>query len=461
MNRFIVAILIFTTLLFGNNTIEQNDIYVIEDKDINGKTIIIEESSYKILKFSKRIIDIRLGKSDELSVVFLDNKTSPFSEIKVFAKKVGKVNALITFSDKTISQINFNIIPDITVIKFLIKKIDKTIDITQVDNNIILRGIVTNNKIKNKVLTLLKDALPESKIIDLMKVEEPDKMIRLKLYVVEVNNKEGETIKNNWTYDSGLNNGQTTLNMSTDMLSAVTLSGGLTVAANRLGSVFNAGLTLNYLKSNGVAKILDETTLVTLENQESKFLAGGNLLIETTTTSAEGQPISEVEEFPYGLNLKINVNNIVNDKYITLEIDTKSSTLDMANGVGNLPATKEKSIKTKVVVANKSTVVLGGLINNTNSNEFEKVPLLGDIPILGLLFQSKAFQEGNSELIFFITPTIIDVQNNDQNDEYNNLKQGIVGKKKEKENINVSNKKEIKQSNTELHNQRVKEMFGI
>ena len=84
-----------------------------------------------------------------------------------------------------------------------------------------------------------------------------------------------------------------------------------------------------------------------------------------------------------------------------LEIDTSSSTLDPANGIGTMPAKKEKSIKTNVIVEDKSTIVLGGLISNTNSKDWEKIPLLGDVPIIGKLFQSKAFKEGKSELIFF------------------------------------------------------------
>jgi len=452
MYKNIILILIFTVSLFAN------------DNSFDSQTISIENNNYKIVNFKKRVVDIRLSNSEHLSIVFLNNKTKPFSKIKIFAKKIGSTNAIITFDDKSTSKIHFNITLDIRNIKALIKEIAKDVVISQVNGTIILKGKVVNNKIKDKILLILTQSVPAIKVINLLKVEEPDKMVRLKLYVTEINNKEGETIKNNWSL-GGFNDGTTSIDMTANMLSAVTLSGGLALNANILGSKFNTGLTLNYLKSNGVANILDETTLVTLENKSSNFLAGGNLLIETASTSADGQPISAIEKIPYGLELNIKVNEIINDSYVKLEIDTKSSTLDNSNKINNIPATEEKSIKTYVVVGDKSTIVLGGLIKNTNSKDWEKVPLLGDIPIIGKLFQSRDFQDGKSELVFFITPTIVDSANNNQETKYKVMKKNIIVDKKEVEDTKTTvikvkhNKKQL--TNQELHNKRIREMFGI
>jgi len=457
MKNIIVVIMIFYISLFGNNSLE------IDEYNLNGKTMSITNGEYKFLTFNKQIKDIRVDKSDIISIEYDNSSKEPFRAIKLFAKKAGSVNSVITFYDGSKNQLYFNVINDITVIKKTISKIAENINITQVENNIILNGSVKNNKIKNKVLGLLKDVLPNIKVTDLTKIEEPDKMVRLKLYVAEINNRKGETIKNNWSYNSGIDGGKTTLDMTSDMLNSVTLSGGLTVAANKLGSIFNTGLTLNYLKSNGVAKILDETTLITLENKKSNFLAGGKLLVETATTSSEGIPVSSIEEFSYGLNLNILVSDIINDKYVKLNIHTESSTLDKANGVGDIPAVKEKSIKTDVIVENKSTIVLGGLINNTNSQDIAKIPFLGDIPIIGVLFRSQSFQQGDSELVFFITPTIVDVSKNNQLKDYKDIKQKIIPKTKiiKKELIDSKELTQEEKTNKQLHEDRLKNIFGI
>lgn len=389
------------------------------DSYYNEKNIILENHTYKTIEFKKRIVNIRLSDSKKLGIDYLSTKKLAFSKIRVFAKRKGDINALILFADKSTEQIHFTITEDLRDIKLIINYLAEDVEIVQIKNSFILKGKVKNNKIKNKILLLLKEAVTDIKIINLLKVEEPDKMVRLKLYVAEINNKDGEVIKNSWNLS--FKNSKSSANISSNMLNSVTLSGGITAIANNLGKAFDTALTLNYLKSNNIAKILDETTLITLENKNAEFLAGGTLLIETASTSADGQPITGITTIDYGLKLQITIKEIINNRYINLEIETSSSALDQANGVGNIPAKTDKSIKTNVVVANQATIVLGGLINNSNSKDFEQIPLLGDIPWIGKLFQSKAFLKGESELIFFITPTIVNATNNNQKDEYEEL----------------------------------------
>ncbi len=409
MYKKLYLILIFSLALYG----KQNHM---EEK------FVLEYSTYKTVVFDKRITNIRLSDSSKLSIEYLSTQKLPFSKIRVFAKEIGSINAFVTFFDKTTKQIHFVITQDIRDIKLIVEHIDENIKIEQVNNTIILKGKVKNNKVKDKVLLLLKESIPTAKVVNLLQVIEPDKMVRLKLYVAEINNKEGIVIKNNWNLGYTNSDGSKTGSVVTNMLSAVNLSGGITAVANSIGSKFNTSLTLNYLKGNGVAKILDETTLITLENKVAEFLAGGTLLVETTTTSAQGLPVSAITTVDYGLKLDINIVEIINNQYINLEIETSSSALDPVNGVGDLPAKTDKSIKTNVVIADGSTIVLGGLISNNSSKDFEKIPLLGDIPIIGELFQSKAFQDGESELIFFITPTIVNTHSNNQDKELEKTK---------------------------------------
>ena len=105
---------------------------------------------------------------------------------------------------------------------------------------------------------------------------------------------------------------------------------------------------------------------------------------------------------------------IVNDEYVDMEIITKSTQIDWVNQVDGIPSFTDKTIETFVLTKNKSTVVLGGLIKSEDTKTYSKIPLLGDLPLIGALFRSKSFKEGRSELVFFITPEIVDVAQNEQ-----------------------------------------------
>ena len=127
-----------------------------------------------------------------------------------------------------------------------------------------------------------------------------------------------------------------------------------------------------------------------------------------------------------------------------------------------IPNITEKSITTNVVVANKSTIVLGGLINREDATSVEKIPILGDIPILGFLFTSKAFKEGKSELVFFITPQIVDPKENNQEKLFNEkttFKQKVDRRFEDERKELKRDNSNTKQKN--LHQQRVNEILGM
>jgi pilus assembly protein CpaC len=453
----LIFCLIFISFILEANSLRYKEIYDKEIHVING--------SFKLLEFPKTITSIKVNTKDNIEVDFLENDLKPLRTIKILTKKIGFSNILITFYDGSSAHISVNIIDNYTSIIQIAKKLSPNISIKQTNGKIILEGRVKNKKTKDKIIKLFeKSGVDVQKdFIDLASIQRPNKMIRVKLYAVEINNTKGLDLKNNWFassknyteitnsdgtyYNQGLNstsnpsynnaNNQRIKEVNDSinslMSNAVSLSGGLTGAANYLGNSFNVGLTLNYLASQGVANILDETTLLTVENEEAKFHAGGTIYIKTQTTSSEGLPSTEIKDINYGLQLDVEAANIVNNSYINLKITTKSTQIDWANQVDGIPSFSEKSINTKVIAANQSTIVLGGLINSSNAKDINKIPLLGDIPILGYLFKSESFKNGESELVFFITPEIVNPSDNNQQDE---LKEKTLFAKVIKEKFN-------------------------
>ncbi len=400
--KILFGLFILNIFIFANTNI-------IEQKDFENSTISISSNSYKILEFKKEIKNIKLTDSNKILVEFIEKTAKPFSLLKVLGKLSGNANAFITFQDNSTMQIDFNVVPNLKSLINLTQKEYPNIKISQIDDSIILKGSVENEKEKESIFDIFRKANIDSdkKIINLLDINNPTKMVKVKLYVVEINNKKGKTIKNNWSLTGS--NSSISTSISSTMLSAVTLSGGITAVANSLGGDFNVGLTLKYLENNNVAKILDETTLITLEKNKSQFHSGGILNVKVSSTD-----ITSLERIEYGLKMDINVQEILNNRYIKLLVRTESSVLDTLNVVDGIPSIKNKTVDTNVIVGDKSTVVLGGLVNIEDTKIEEKVPLLGDIPVIGNIFRSTDKHSDDVELVFFITPEIIDPANNNQ-----------------------------------------------
>jgi pilus assembly protein CpaC len=444
--------------------------------DINDKVIYQKDlNNYRTLVFDDRIKNIQLTNSENITAEFIDSKNAPLRMLKVLGKNIGSESAVVILENNKLIQINFSIMKNLDNIITIVKSTYPNLIIQQANDTIILKGHVKNYREKDTVIDIFKKAGVEieNQLVDMIETSSPSKMIKIKLYAVEINNDEGMDIKNNWTlsrnnyyqatddtgkyynlpidgsvYDSV--NGQRNKNLDDALkaivTSAVSLSGGLTGAANYLGKYFNTSLVLQYLSTEGVANVLDETTLVTLENKNATFHAGGTIMIKVQTTTAEGLPTSTIEPIDYGLQLDFKAKNIMNDEFIDLEIDTKSTDIDWTNtdAAEGLYSFIEKKLKTNVLAQNGHTIVLGGLINNENSNTVNKIPLLGDIPVLGKLFTSTAFNEGKSELVFFVTPIIVDPSNNNQDKFLQKTRKTVLDTSKYKDSIFFSDDKDSK-----------------
>ena len=522
---------------------------VVYQKDFENKTIYLPLSNYRTLVFDERIKSIQLTNSENIKAEFIENEKSPLKILKVLGKNIGNESAIVSLESNKTIQINFSIMQNLDSIISIVKATYPNLIIEQANDTIILKGFVKDYREKDLVVDIFKKAgiKADEKLVNMIETSSPTKMVRVKLYAVEINKDEGLTLKNNWMvssknymsvidedglyYNEPLNNWSSQARASgygvtTDattgevtpivtqyteisknsydavnnqrnkdledalngvMTNAVSLTGGLTGVANYLGKYFNVGLTLQYLANEGVANILDETTLVTLENKEATFHAGGTIRLKTQTTTAEGVPSSEVEKIRYGLQLKIKAKNVMKDNYIDLEITTSNTKIDWSNTVDDIPSFLENEVVTNVMAKNGATIVLGGLVNSQNSFDEDKIPLLGDIPVLGFLFRSKTFVEGKSELVFFLTPEVVDPAENNQQksfietrkqmldtskyrDEDNILERSLrkereekhEEKTKEKESFfgKASDNKEDDLTNEEKHQQRVNEILG-
>ncbi|WP_319380152.1 type II secretion system secretin GspD [Thiomicrorhabdus sp.] len=198
----------------------------------------------------------------------------------------------------------------------------------------------------------------------------------------------------------------------------ITLGGGDVDASGSTGW----GALLTALHSDSSSNILATPSILTLDNEEAEILVGREVPIQTgsytSTTSSVSDAFNTIERENVGLSLKVKPQ-INEGNEIYLDIDQEVSDI-LPKGEAVDIQTSKRQIKTKVIVGDGKVVVLGGLINEKETEVVSKVPGLGDIPGLGALFRSTDNQREKVNLMVFLRPII--VRDNTTSDYYSQKK---------------------------------------
>ncbi len=193
-----------------------------------------------------------------------------------------------------------------------------------------------------------------------------------------------------------------------------TLGGGLNLAlAPRVGGQYYLGALANFLQNSGDANVLSTPNLMTLDNEEAKIVIGNNVPFVTGSYANTGgnsgavNPFTTVERKDVGLMLRvrpqINENGTVKMAIYQEVSKIDDATLKNANG----PTTSKRSIESNVLVEDGSIIVLGGLLEDSYAQAEDKVPLLGDMPIVGNLFRSENRSRKKTNLMVFLRPVVV------------------------------------------------------
>jgi len=155
--------------------------------------------------------------------------------------------------------------------------------------------------------------------------------------------------------------------------------------------------------------ILSTPQILTKDNEEARIYVGKNVPFQTRSgsSSASTDVYTSFEYKDVGITLKITPQ-ISKDRLVSLKISQEISKVDeLATTSVDRPTTLKRSIDTTVVVKDKNTIVIGGLIDTTSTTTLNKVPVLGDIPLLGVLFRSTARASEKTNLFVFLTPHVL------------------------------------------------------
>lgn len=193
---------------------------------------------------------------------------------------------------------------------------------------------------------------------------------------------------------------------------AVNLGAGTTIGGGKFNSNnVNFAALIQALESDTSSNILSTPSLMTLDNQEAEIVIGQNVPFITGSYSSTGgannsvNPFQTVQREDVGLTLRVKPQ-INEGNAVKLEIEQEVSSIDESASASDI-ITKKRTIKTVVMVEDGNTIVLGGLIDEKLRQTEEKVPILGDVPLLGALFRATGTTKTKQNLMVFLRPVIL------------------------------------------------------
>jgi pilus assembly protein CpaC len=297
----------------------------------------------------------------------------------------------------------------------------QVLKVSNENGNIFLRGTVKDLTSSRRAVEI---AAMGGKVVNLLDVNVPasDPQVLLKVRFASVDRDKAKQLGINF-FSSGFGNtlgGISTGEYSPPSITpgtsgpngaAATLS-GLSSGTNIFGFLpgLNVGATLQALETTGVVETLAEPNILAVNGKEASFLAGGEYPYPVAQGSSSGLATITIMFKEYGIRLNF-VPTVTPRGTIRLQVAPEVSTLDTAHSVEvsgfDVPAITSRKMKTEVELADGQSFIIAGLLDNEETDSFQKIPFLGDIPVLGKFFQSMTKTKTNTELIVICTAELV------------------------------------------------------
>jgi pilus assembly protein CpaC len=305
------------------------------------------------------------------------------------------------------------------------------ITVTMNADGVVLSGRASSTHVMLRIAEVVRAAQPKANVINMLQVPggTDAQQVMLQVRVAEVNRKTlsefgtslftGPTGAGNWLGRSttgqfpsvdfkDLERSETATSL--DLKGKMEFSDFLNIFL--FNTKWNAGTLVRALKQTGHFQTLAEPNLIAYNNREASFLAGGEFPVPIV--NGIGQVSIVFKEF----GVRLNFTPTIAGDLIRLKVRPEVSTLDFNNGITlegfRIPALQTRRAETEVELRDGQSFAVAGLIDNTAQVDSAAIPMLGQIPIIGHLFQSKADRKERSELLVLITPRLVRALNPDE-----------------------------------------------
>jgi pilus assembly protein CpaC len=373
---------------------------------VSGKSVILRtESAVKRISIANpEIADFNL--------------LSP-TEIYLTGKAAGTTNLTMWQDGRLTAVYDLVVSYDVSKLKQQMQEMlpaERDLRIAAANDALTLSGKVTNAAALNQAVAMAKAYAPEGKVANLVEVGGVHQVM-LEVRVAEMSKSITKRLGINFAYTKGNDFGVSLLGGLAEVVSpqdAVIFSDPLgflySPSVNALFRFDKNGRTwtgfVDALQEDGLIKVLAEPNLVTLSGQTATFLAGGEFPIPVP----QGDGDITIDYKQYGVGLNFTPVVLSKDK-ISIKVAPEVSDLDFSVAVrfGGyvVPGLRVRRTATTVELGDGQSFAIAGLLRENVRSVVSKFPLLGDIPIIGALFQSKAFQKEETELVIIVTPHLV------------------------------------------------------
>ncbi len=379
----------------------------------NGKTIVLEAGKGTLIRLSRGAGTVFIANPDVADVQI---KTP--SLIYLSAKAPGEtVLYAVDSDDRVLLNAPVRVEHDLARVRRGLSSIapGENVAVSSVDNSLVLNGNVSSAGRAEKVRSVAASIAGQTKgtVVNRLAVTTPNQ-VNIRVKVAEVNRTVLKTLGVNWNKLTGVGE-----HINFDTTNPTSVAGNLAAV---LGVTFGGPgwltqATVAALAQEGLVNVLAEPNLTATNGQPASFLAGGEfpVPIAGAVGTAGGTPTITVEFKKFGVSLDV-VPTIIDAEHLNLRIRSEVSQLSTTGQVSvplsdtasvTIPALSVRRAETTVELGSGQSYALAGLLQNTDTQNISKVPLLGDIPIIGQLFRSQQFQRNETELVIIVTPYLV------------------------------------------------------
>jgi pilus assembly protein CpaC len=388
-----------------------------------NRGISLMEGRGELLEFQRDITRVVVSEPKIADAVVVSTR-----EVMVNAKSPGNTTVLVWETGSEPAQYNVKVLKDNSEFDAFAQQIQNAagspIAVTGEGETIVLSGSVKSAEESKRLASMAQTRAKN--VINLLQTPPPaePREILLQVKIADVNRAALTTVGFNlFSLNDKMIGGTSTEQFPAPRFSQLQTQNGQvsnnSVNFSDLLNLFafrpdlNIGATIKALQERNLLQILAEPNLICLEGKDASFLAGGSFPYPTITTTPTGgatAPVITVQFKPFGVKLDFTPT-VTPQGAIDLKVAPEYSSLDYANAVTlegfTIPALSQRRAETEVILKDGESFAIAGLINNQVVQTLDKIPGLGNIPILGKLFQSRSSQKSDDELLVVITPHFV------------------------------------------------------